>query len=390
MDLKAQIKRLPKSPGVYIFKGVGGEVLYIGKAASLKDRVRSYFSSSSEKVRMLLEESKKIDFIKTDSVLEALVKEANLIKTHWPKFNVREKDDRSFVYIIIPSFKIDPFPSPLIIRKKEIQKYPLKDIKIFGPYQSWSVVKKFLYLIRRIFPYCDKPNQGKPCFYYQLGLCAGACIGKIKKEDYQKIIKNLILFLEGKKNKCLESLKKFNPEKLELFKQIEDSSLLTFQDLEKDSLTPLKIEGYDISHFSGKAVYGSMVVFKNKLPLKEDYRIFKIKEAKPKDDIGAIKEVIRRRFNHKEWVFPDLILIDGGPAQVNAVKQILDELKISIPIIGIAKGKAGDRLIIKGVNKKLRELISLSKPLFQQIRDEAHRFALKFSRKRLIKDKFAN
>ena len=379
-NIHSNLKKIPKSPGVYLFMS-GKKILYIGKASSLRDRIRSYFSFPSSKISNLISESNKISFIKTDSVLEALFKEANLIKKYQPIYNVREKDNRSFVYLVIPKFKLKKFPYPIIIRKRELLKYPCSDFYIFGPFKSWSILKKALYLLRRIFPYCEKPNSKRPCFYYQIGLCSGACIGKISQEEYKKMIRNLILFLQGKKKKLFKNLKESFPEKIEILKNIQDSILLSKEEIENDFPTSsLRIEGYDISHFSGKGTYGSMVVFENNFPIKEKYRIFKIKKAKPRDDISAIAEVIQRRLNHSEWEYPDLLLIDGGRNQVNAVYKIVKDYRI--PIVGIAKGKhKKDRLIFKGVSKNLKKIISMSLPVFLKIRDEAHRFAIRFSRK---------
>ena len=385
-DIGGEIKKLPKGPGVYIFQDKNNKPLYIGKASSLRDRVRSYFSSRSGKVLKLLSLSEKIKFIKTDSVLEALFEEANLIKKYQPIFNVREKDNRSFVYLIIPKFKIKDFPSPFIIRGRELGKYPSSDFYAFGPFRSWSILKRALFLLRKIFPYCNKPNSNKPCFYYQIGLCQGACLGKVSKKDYQQMIKNLVLFLKGKKKTVLKNLKKLYPEKIEILKNIEDSILVSKEEITEDfSLTKkLKIESYDISHFAGKDTYGSMAVFENNKPLKESYRIFKIKKARPGDDLSALVEVLQRRIKHKEWIYPNLFLIDGGRNQVNAVYEVVKKLKI--PVVGIAKGKEKkDKLILKGAGKNLKKIIFLSKPILQRARDEAHRFAIKFSRKSLSK-----
>lgn len=387
-NIHSNLKKIPKSPGVYLFMS-GKKILYIGKASSLRERVRSYFSSSSEKALRLLSLSKKIRFIKTDSVLEALFREAVLIKKYQPIFNVREKDNRSFVYLVIPRFKIKDFPSPFIIRGRELKRYPSSDFHIFGPFKSWSVLKKALFLLRKIFPFCEKPNSGKPCFYYQIGLCQGACLGRVSKKEYQAMLKNLILFLEGKKRTLLKNLKKLYPEKINLLKEIEDSALISREEIiEEFPLSGrLRIEGYDISHFAGKNTYGSMIVFENGKPLKSCYRIFKIKEAKPQDDLSALVEVIKRRIRHKEWALPNLFLIDGGKNQVNSVYQVVKDLKI--PVVGIAKGKEKkDRLFLRGASKNLKKLISLSKPVLQRARDEAHRFAVRFSRKSLAQSQF--
>jgi len=377
-------QRFPDAPGVYLFKDKE-KVLYVGKAGSLRKRIKSYFSSRSKKVIKLLEESKKLEYIPTETVLEALILEANLIKRYWPIYNVRQKDDRSFVYIAIPDFKVKEFPFPILIRGKQIEKYPPSNFHLFGPYQSYSVAKKVLFLLRKIFPYCSSPNANRPCFYYQIGLCKGACIGKISATDYQRIIHNLLLFLRGEREKVVRNLEKESPEKLKVLQEIEDSSLITREELQEEITSAgLKIEGYDISHFAGRGRYGSMVVFQDNQPIKEEYRIFKIKESKAQDDVGALKEVIERRLKHKEWRYPDLFLIDGGKAQVEAVYNLLTQAGVSTPVLGIVKGKENrDEIIFKGVNREIKELLSASKPILQYVRDEAHRFALKFCRRSL-------
>lgn len=383
--------RLPLAPGVYLFKK-DEKVLYVGKAAILKKRVSSYFSQKNPKIKNLLSQANKIEYIKTDSVLEALVLEANLIKKYWPIYNVKEKDNRSFVYIIIPHFKNTDFPYPIIVRGQQLKKYPTDNFYIFGPYQSYTTVKKMLALVRRIFPYCTFPQSGRPCFYYQINLCPGACINKINKKDYQDIIKNIILFLEGKKKGLIKKIQKDYPEKIRLLNQIQDSFLITKDNLRGDVFPKtLKIEGYDISHFAGEGAYGSMVVFKNNEPIKSEYRIFKIKKAKPKDDVGALEEVISRRLRHKEWPLPNLFLIDGGRGQVNGVYEVLKKARVFIPVVGLSKGKdKKDELIFKGTSKNMENLIIASKSLLQRVRDEAHRFALKFSHKQVLKIKHFN
>ncbi len=379
INLKEKIKNFPKGPGVYLFLDKKNKVLYVGRATSLKRRIADYFRFNLDsKIKELISLTKKIKFIKTDNLLEAVILEANLIKKYWPKYNIKERDNRSFLYIVINK---SDYPKPIIVRQQELKKFK-SDAFIFGPYFSLSLIKNALRLIRRIFPYSlCKPNQGKPCFDYQIGLCPGICIGKIKKEEYQNNIKNLILFLSGQKKKLFKKLAKENPDLLKGLKHIQDVALIT-----KDELIDLakltRIEAYDISHLAGKEPYGSMVVFVNNKPDKSQYRIFKIKEAPKNDDLKALEEVIRRRFKHHEWQFPDLILIDGGRPQVNYLDKVLKSLKIGIPLVGLSK-LANDKLIFpKKTKKNIKELTKLIYPHLLAIRDEAHRFALKFSRKK--------
>lgn len=412
-------KKFPLTPGVYLFTNKS-EVLYVGKATKLRQRVSQYFnlsSSTGRDIRMqeMISLAKDIKFYETDSVLEALILEANLIKKYWPKYNVKDKDDRSFIYIVIS--KKDDFPKPQIIRGHELSKFQIQSASrrtsfhLFGPYQSLTIVNNALKIIRRIFPYstCQSLNTNvskksslppfkkgvwgiirKPCFNYQIGLCPGACIGAISKQDYKKNIKNIVLLLSGKRKLLLKKLQKENPEKARALQHIQDVSLIQRDsDIENyklirqlaDENSTQRIEGYDISHLSGKETYGSMVVFTNNQPDKNEYRLFKIKHAPANDDLHALEEMITRRFNHPEWQRPDLIMIDGGTPQISHIQKTLDNLNINIPIVGISK-YSGDELVFPLKAGKLeRENSKNIKEILLRVRDEAHRFALKNSRK---------
>ena len=378
------LKSLPEKPGVYLFLDKEKNILYVGRSTILRKRVSSYFQKAiDERLQEMIQNASFIKIIPTANILESVILEANLIKKYWPKYNIRERDDRSFVYLVI-SLKQD-FPRPLILRKKELEKIPLKGVEVFGPYKSYSLVKTFLRIIRRVFPYSAcKINSGKPCFDYQIGLCPGACLGIISKEDYRKNIENMILLLKGEKKRLIQKLKKENPNKILALKHLEDVALIKEEELKEERF--LRIEGYDISHFFGKETVGAMVSFLNGEPDKSFYRLFKIKSSKEKDDLMALEEVLKRRFNHKEWPFPDLVLVDGGLPQVQRAKNVLRELGLEIPIVGISKYQNDKLVFPKGLKKNLKNLIELSKNLLLKVRDEAHRFANKY-RKKLLKKK---
>lgn len=368
-----------------------GEILYIGRATFLKRRVASYFRKDIDpRIKEMVSLAVKIKHYTTETILESFILEANLIKKHWPKYNVREKDDRSFVYIIVDK---SDYPKPIIVRGKELKNFPGGSARVFGPYKSLSIAKEILKIARRIFPYGTcKPNQGKPCFHYQIGLCPGICIGAISKKDYQKNINNLIIFLSGEKRRLIKKLIKENPEKVSSLKHIQDVSLIKNSeignwDLKIGNLAK-RVEAYDISHFSGKETYGAMVVLSGGEENRDEYRLFKIKNAPPNDDLAALKEVIERRFKHQEWPFPDLIAVDGGRPQVLAVSRVLQDNNIKIPMLGISKSQparrkgGNDKLIFPfGAKKSFQELAEASKNILLRARDEAHRFA-NFARKR--------
>ncbi len=387
-SIKDKAKKFPLSSGVYLFLDKNKNVLYVGRAISLRRRVLNYFSSNIDsRIREMVALAKSIKYLKTDSLLEAVILEANLIKKYWPKYNVKEKDDRSFIYIAIDESQ--DFPEPIILRGKEIdRKITAKNFRLFGPYQSLSLVNNALKIIRRIFPY-STCKAGHPCFYYQIGLCPGRCIGAVSKNDYRKNIKNIILLLEGKRKKLLEKLKKENPEKAKALEHIQDVALLE-KNGEKNLNVELgilsgRIEGYDISHLSGKETAGAMVVFINAEPEKNQYRKFLIHSA-ANNDLLALEETILRRLRHKEWPLPNFILIDGGRPQVSHISKVLVREKIEIPFAGISK-LAGDKLVFpKGIDKSVKKLLESRKEILLKLRDEAHRFAISFSRqKRKIK-----
>ena len=441
MILTDQAKKLPLSPGVYIWLDKNNKPLYVGRATSLRRRVLQYFrkdiypapSRSAALVPglnpLILEmvgQAKSIKHHKTDTVLEAIILEANLIKKYLPKYNIKDNDDRSFIYIVFP--KTD-FPKPIIVRGRELksflnlsvipseprgdegslsanchsqldwessvrshcldsrlrgndkQRFLLrrrndKTPFVFGPYQSLTVVKNALKIIRRIFPY-STCKIGKPCFDYQIGLCPGVCVGAVSKQDYQKNINNIMLLLRGEKKKLLKKLAKENPIAVSALKHIQDVTLVTREEFSArggPAFGGNRIEAYDISHFAGKEVYGSMVVFTNGRPDKSQYRLFKIRTV-TNNDLEALKEMLERRLKHTEWPRPDLILIDGGKPQVGYMAKVFAQNQANIPFLGISK-LAGDQLVFSaGTRNTFKELAGTIKNLLQQARDEAHRFA---------------
>lgn len=385
LGIKEKIKKAPLSPGVYFWLDKKGNVLYVGRASRLRSRLSQYLSGRIEpRIKEMVELADKVDYQPTANLLEAVILEAQKIKEHWPKYNVVDRDDRSFIYIVIPK---GDYPRPLIVRGHDLAKFSLSSANIFGPYQSFRLVQSALRLIRPIFPYSTcKAKSGRPCFDYQIGLCPGTCLGLISALQYGKNIRNIRLLLSGQKERLIEKLKKENPEKIKALAHIQDVSLLTSEsDLSQAKVS--RIEGYDISHFAGRESYGAMVVFSNGEEDRRAYRLFKIKEAKAGDDEGALLEVISRRLAHPEWPRPDLIMIDGGRPQISYLAKKLSALNFDIPLVGISK-YGGDSLVFNvGVKKSFRELTESIKPILLKIREEAHRFA-NYGRKRAVKSNF--
>ncbi len=387
-QLKEKIKTLPQTPGVYIFKNKLGKIVYIGKAGNIKRRAASYFSSKEKRAIVIAEKAFDIEFEETETVIEALVREAVLIKKHRPPLNIKDNDDRSFLYMIISN---DDYPQVSLVRERDVKKENLRSI--FGPFVFASEIKEAMKIIRKIFPYSTHTKKeiekGVSCFYYQIGLCPGTCSGKIDKTDYLKNIKNIEYFFQGKKKQIVKSLqremkkesKNLHYEKAKEIKRkidalqfIQETALLKKRDTSFDK-EGIRIEAYDISNISGSFAVGSMIVFEKGVPQKKEYRLFKIKEGSGPDDTGMIQEVIRRRFNHK-WEKPELILIDGGRGQVSAVKKILLEKNLNIPVVGIAKGRDRKGEFLVGVLPK-----GINKEILLEMQKEAHRFAINYHRK---------
>ncbi|MFA6307558.1 MAG: GIY-YIG nuclease family protein [Patescibacteria group bacterium] len=378
-QLKDKLKNIPDKPGVYRFLDKQGDILYIGRASSLKKRVAQYFQKNIEaRISEMVSIAHDIKYQVTDTILDSVVLEANLIKKYWPKYNVKDKDNRSFIYIVIPK---NDFTKPIIVRGTELKKFPSNKTHIFGPYQAQGLLKNALRIIRRVFPYSTcVVSSGRPCFDYQIGLCPGACVDKISKQDYKNNIKNIELLLAGKKKQLMKKLLSENKEQARSLAHLQDVSLITNEDSVLGGVN--RIEGYDISHFTGKESYGAMVVFSAGFPDKAEYRLFKIKTAPASDDLRSLEEVLTRRLKHSEWTMPDLMMIDGGKPQIDFVNKYFKANNIKIPIVGISK-YSGDKLIFaQKTNKQFKDLATSIKDTLVRVRDEAHRFGLSASRKK--------
>lgn len=407
-NLKLKISNLPTEPGVYYFYNKYGRILYVGKASVLKNRVKSYFIGVHDnKTEVLVSQISDIKYQVTDSVLESIILETNEIKRLKPKYNIREKDDKSYNYIFLTGEEYPRF---------FIERAPWKDsnIKIsqkFGPFTSGLQAKAALQILRRIFGFRDcnerkfnlYQKRQKPCLFFALNLCFAPCTGKIDKKTYHEIILEIKEFLTGKKKNLIKRLEQqmniaSRHQKYELAVQIRNKiqSLQYIQDValikkekpfEQYRMIPKRIEAYDISNLpAGRQAYlttGSMIVFTSGQVDKSQYRKFRIKNyelrIKGQNDPAMLAEIIERRFNHPEWTKPDLIILDGGKGQLSAVLKVLREKSIKIPVIAVAKGpsRKGYRLF----KNALAEKIILDKKFIESIRDEAHRFAISYHRK---------
>ncbi len=408
---------IPHKSGVYIFKN-NERILYVGKAIDLYHRVASYFNSDiTGKTKILVGEVRSVETIIVESELEALILEANLIKKYRPPFNIRLMDDKDYIYIGLTR---EDYPKIITLRKQD-----LKNVKkYFGPFPSGKTVKNTLKMLRRVFPWCNNPpkfslqplrlaHKPRACFYYHLGLCPGACIGVIEKAGYNKIINRFSKFMEGKKTELVADLlgemenlsKQQNFEEAAKVKKVlngityltqtnrvqsylenpnflEDERNLALLDLQKKLnlvKIPERIEGYDISNIGGKEAVGSLVVLTHGEIDKSQYRKFKIRMVERPNDVGMHKEMMGRRLKHKEWPYPDLFIIDGGRGQVRAAALEIRNMKLKIPVFGLAK-RLEWLYPLEGEIIKLPKS-SLALKLLQKLRDESHRFAITYHRK---------
>jgi len=360
-ELKQKIDNLTDKAGVYFFKNTAEQVIYVGKAKNLKKRVKNHFQKPGQHAFDFISQITDIDFIQTNSEKEALLLEQQFIKKLQPRWNTEWKDDKNYFYIALsndacPRIYLTHQPNPTkpdnlvrsnLTRSGEVkphQKLGSEGSGPFGPFVSGREVKSFLCEIRKVLPYRTCRNlPKKPCFYRDLGLCLSPCIDKNKVSSYCKMLSvfRAIARLYQEKN--------------------------------------LRVECYDISNLSGTLTVGSMVVFQNGRPDKNSYRKFKIKTVTGQNDVASLAEVLTRRLAHTEWPKPGLIIIDGGKGQLKAARCI------NIPTVALAKIGNKNGKIFSPYSKNYTQLSKLPKNLadiFLRIRDEAHRFAIAYNKKR--------
>ena len=411
--LKQKLHKLPAQPGVYFHKNSAGEIIYVGKAAVLKNRVRQYFQKNQKdpKTEALVREINDTDWIVVDTEMDALFLESEMIKRYMPKWNILLRDDKSVSYVRITMNEEVPYIS--------FTRNPIDDKATYiGPFYGKSSVEKALRILRRIFPYYVKPYSGRRTLDTDLKLTPGIEVGLSTAKDYKRNLKKLMRYLNGDREKLLVELEKTMKKESakgnyelaaeardqlfglkELKKKIvfsdkefldisSDQALKQLQDLLGLKNPPRRIEGYDISHQSGENTVGSMVVFINGASARSEYRKFKVRTSK-NDDLKSMVEVISRRLKHQEWDFPDLIIVDGGVNQVNAVLPLVEPYGIKV----IGRDKSGDHshnALVKLVfwntasngasefkHLELRKESHIAK-LIARIDEEAHRFAITY------------
>ncbi|MFN3188598.1 MAG: GIY-YIG nuclease family protein [Candidatus Paceibacteria bacterium] len=398
-DLK--IADIPDAPGVYFFLSDKKQILYIGKATSLKNRVRSYFAADiklkrSELIENMVTEAVTVEVSQTESVLEALILETNLIRTHKPRFNTRSKDDKSYNHLIITN---ETWPRVLVVRGKDLtEQFTEKEIKYhFGPFPSGGLLREALKIVRKLFQYYDMTEpvgsektrlaRGKVDFNRQIGLYPN----HTDKRTYDRTIRHLKLFFEGKKRVIIKELtrdmmklakehkfEEANRIKRQIFalEHIQDIALIKAERSYARDGQVLRIEAYDIAHMDGKDMVGVMTVFEGSEPKKDEYRKFKIKTLKNANDPAALLEVLKRRLAHPEWPFPNIIVVDGNEVQKRTAELVLAESALLVPVVAVVKDDRHKAHHILG----LSALIEANKLEILHANAEAHRFAITYFR----------
>lgn len=421
---KSQLSKynLPDVPGVYLFKQ-GRKVLYVGKATSLRDRVRSYFDDDlivtrGPRIVDMVTRANGLIYQTTPTVLEALVREAALIRQYRPPANVEGKDDKTFLYAIITD---DAIPRVLAERGSNIDfknkklllpsAYRLK--AIYGPFPSGEQLREGLRLIRKIFPFFDTPKpvgsnskhqKAREEFYKQVGhypknldstLASSIGYNKVNLRKYRESIRHVGMFLAGKTKELRKMLEKEmrNAARDERFENagemrrqlfaldhIQDVSLIKDEHRHPLSTTVARgsgyrIEAYDTAHISGTNAVGVMTVVIDGVPVKKEYRSFKIRGFKRNDDIGSLKEILSRRLGHPEWHLPKIIVVDGGKTQKKAAEAVLASAGVAIPVAAVVKDEKHRPREVLGA---ARAGVSLPDAILANA--EAHRFSLRLHR----------
>jgi len=431
--MRKKIKTFPTGPGLYFMKTANDKVLYIGKAKNLRSRVGSYFQAGGElaasrgpKILEMISKTETVDFIEMESEVDAILKEARLIKDIQPPYNTDLVDDKTFPYLEVKTRQ--DFPGVYLTRKPQA-----KGSRLFGPFTNAKELRQVLVILQKIFKFrtCKleikdqdpKRRFFRPCILYSINQCRAPCAEKITKENYKEIIRDLVKFLKSKRSAVLRQLKKQMAEtaearefekaamfrdRIRLIERLDRRGSLAedvqpevfaaepaeaLEQLQKllKSTQPIRIiEGIDIAHIAGEGAVGSLVKFIDGRPFKNGYRRFKIKSVKGIDDYAMISEVVRRRYKYAakgEELWPDLILIDGGLGQLHAAEDAFNEIKkkalsekiadksvLNVKLAAIAKKE--EEIYLQGQKKPLKlSANSPARKLLQYVRDEAHRFA---------------
>lgn len=387
--LKKIIKRAPKTAGMYIWCDAKEKPLYIGKAANLRSRLSNYKGPTDPRIVAMVKAATKLTWVETDSDIEALILESRFIKKHQPKFNVIFRDDKNYFYVAVTDEKFPQFILTHQYQSSKIRK-PIKELT--GPFTDGTALKTTLRVLRRLFPYCTcKQKHNLPCLSAHIGKCLGFCCLKAlptsqQKKEYSHNIRAIRDMLTGKRNVLIRRLARTDPDAALKVLRVFQNAQINSKDQKFTELSgvPERIEGYDIANIQGQHAVGAMVVFINGIPEKSEYRLFNIKTSG--GDTDMLREMLERRTKHiypakggASWKLPDIVVVDGGRAQLNVVRDIFSK---HIRIVALTKDDhhKGAKIIEKKGNqfreRLLAELVAQERDLIIAVDAEAHRFAV--------------
>lgn len=390
---------IPDTSGVYVFRDRLKRPLYIGRATSLADRIRSYFGADiivtrGPRIVDMVTKASTVTWQITDSVLEAILLESEMIKRYQPYYNVDERDDKSSQYVVITD---EAWPRVFLARARDLDQqiqegtiqYQIKEK--FGPYPHGGLIKEALKILRKMFPFKDKKSHDSrhDLFYKELGRSPQEEDASARRR-YLRTIEYLILFFRGEKKQLQSKLerqmnnyaKEMEFEEADKVKRlifaldhINDMALIK-ADIQKP-IKNMRIEAYDVAHLSGMETVGSMVVSENGSFVPAEYRKFKISKN-ANNDLAGLEEILSRRLNHSEWQYPDVIVVDGNSLQVNRAEAVLKARRINIPVVGVTKDDSHKAHELIGhpdiISKYRKEIVALNA--------EAHRYTIAYHRKR--------
>ncbi len=390
------LSKLPSTPGVYFFRR-GREILYIGKASSLRERVRSYFNQDLPATRgpvlaKIVADATRVTYQETDSVLEALILESSLIKRYQPVGNVREKDDKSFWSVV---FTREDYPRVLAVRGRAIGSDQARGVyradAVFGPFPHASELRAALQIIRRIFPFRDRcrPESGRLCFNATIGLCPGVCAGQMSISAYRAQIARIKKIFSGHKQDVIQGLKtamnraarqedfeaaaRYRNQAAAL-RHVADVSMIRN---EPASSSGYRIEAYDVSHSLGEAAVGGLIVLNDGEPSPADFRRFRLRRSARSGDVAALTELLERRLEHQDWPWPAMVVVDGGRAQATAAHRVLASFGLEAAVVNVVKDERHQPARLEGT----RELVNAHEREILLANRLVHDFVLRYHRR---------
>ncbi len=417
--LKQRVRDAPTTPGVYTWRGARGRVLYVGKAVNLRSRLLSYLRAKDSRIETMVRESTRVEWESVPTEIEALIRESHRIKLQKPKYNIVMRDDKQYSYVGITD---EQFPQFMVTHQATSPHTKKTFQRVIGPFTDATALKSTLRWLRRAFPYCTcKQTHHVKCLNAHIGACFGFCCIKTpasatQKKTYRASIRAITSILEGRSDALIRQLEvrmkkagaahrledalEMRTQRDRIRRVFENAQIISARKkmtgLHTGALEQLttelglagavhRIEGYDVAHHQGAHPSGAMVVFIDGMRDASRYRLFNL-SPQSVGDTHQLREVISRRLQHSEWPLPDLIIVDGGRAQLNTIARALDSAHVDIPVIAITKNDRHQAdHVLSSIDAQVRMLTSMPRPardLLVHIDIEAHRFSIEHHRRR--------